>query len=226
MHHTRNEKKMISGNRWRQTRRNNKVIHNINLFAASELLGLRRSHENTDRCRGLAVARGRVIDRVCVRLIDTQDGRNTGRLDVQDSGVHDLTVDLHHHLKLFVFYDTFIIFHSRQDKRHLGSASFIVVGGRKKEVIPAERDHVKCVPPPVELIKEVIVGAVGCVVHLQLTARNLVGSICVLDLSHYRRYLFICGFRDGSALVLGVAHTTGFGALNLMAMYPAPQFMC
>lgn len=41
---------------------------------------------------------------------------------------------------------------------------------REWSAYPAERDHVECVPSSVELIKEVIVGAVGGVVHLQLTA--------------------------------------------------------
>lgn len=74
-------------------------------FVDSALLGLRRTHEDSNWGRGLVVAWGRVIERACVRLIDPQDGWNTRWLDVEDPGVHDLTVDLHHHLKLFVFYD-------------------------------------------------------------------------------------------------------------------------
>lgn len=35
---------------------------------------------------------------------------------------------------------------------------------------PAERDHVESVPSSVELIKEVIVGSVRSVIHLQFTA--------------------------------------------------------
>lgn len=69
------------------------------------MLGLRRTHEDSNWGGGLVVAGSRVIERACVRLIDPQYGRNTRRLDVEDPGVHDLTVDLHHHLKLFVFYD-------------------------------------------------------------------------------------------------------------------------
>lgn len=48
-----------------------------------------------------------MIERVCVCLIGPQDGWNSRGLDVEDPGVHDLTVDLHHHLKLFVFNDAF-----------------------------------------------------------------------------------------------------------------------
>lgn len=133
-----------------------------------------------------------MIERVRVCLIDPQDGRNSRRLDVEYPGVHDFTVDLHHHLKLFVFNDALIVIYSWQDHRHLGAAAFVVVGGGKEEVIPAERDHVECVPSSVEFIKEVIVGAVRGVIHLQLTAGSLFRGIGVLDL----RYLspFICCF--------------------------------
>ncbi len=40
----------------------------------------------------------------------------------------------------------------------------------ERSTYPAERDHVECVPSSVEFIKEVIVGAVRGVIHLQLTA--------------------------------------------------------
>lgn len=39
-----------------------------------------------------------------------------------------------------------------------------------RSTYPAERDHVECVPSSVEFIKEVIVGAVRGVIHLQLAA--------------------------------------------------------
>lgn len=39
-----------------------------------------------------------------------------------------------------------------------------------RSTYPAERDHVECVPSSVEFIKEVIVGAVRGVIHLQLSA--------------------------------------------------------
>jgi len=42
---------------------------------------------------------------------------------------------------------------------------------------PAEGHHVEGVPSTVELVKEVAVGAVRCVVHLQLTARAPVERI-------------------------------------------------
>lgn len=41
-----------------------------------------------------------------------------------------------------------------------------------RSTYPAERDHIECVPSSVEFIKEVTVGAVRGVIHLQLAAGN------------------------------------------------------
>lgn len=36
----------------------------------------------------------------------------------------------------------------------------------------------------------------------------------------------IKSYRDGSASMVSFAYAAGFGPLNLMTMYPAPQLMC
>lgn len=84
-------------------------------FVVPGWLGLRRAHEDSNRGGGLVIAGGGVIERACLRLIDPQDRGDTGRFDVEDFGVHDLTVDLHHHLIILVFNDALIVIHSWQD---------------------------------------------------------------------------------------------------------------
>lgn len=89
---------------------------------------------------------------------------------MKDPGVHDLTVNLHHHLILFVLYYTFVDVHSWQHHRHLWPASSVVIGGRKQKVISAEGDHIEGVSSPVKLIEEIAVSALRGVVDLQLAA--------------------------------------------------------
>lgn len=90
---------------------------------------LSRPHEDADGRSCLGVGRGVLVKRV--RVVNPKQRWDAGRPDVEDPGVRYLTVDLHHRLELFVSYDAFIYVHGWQDHRHLGSPSFIVVGGRK-----------------------------------------------------------------------------------------------
>lgn len=64
---------------------------------------LSRPHQHADRRRGLVVS-GRVLVK-CVCVVDPQQRRDSGGPDVEDSRVRNFTVDLHHHLKVFVSYD-------------------------------------------------------------------------------------------------------------------------
>ena len=50
-----------------------------------------------------------------VGAVDTKECWDTGGLDVEDPGVCDLTVDLHHHLKLLVLYNG--VCNSRQSNK-------------------------------------------------------------------------------------------------------------
>lgn len=63
----------------------------------------RRAHEHADRGRGLVVRRWGLVHRF--RLVDPEQRRDGGRPDVEDPGVGDLTVNLHHHFVVFVPYD-------------------------------------------------------------------------------------------------------------------------
>lgn len=57
-----------------------------------------------------------------------RDGRG---LDGDDAGVHDLTVDLHHHLvALRGVIEALVHRHGRHHQRHLRSTGFIVADGR------------------------------------------------------------------------------------------------
>lgn len=103
-------------------------------------------------------------------FIDPQDRWDTGGLDMKDPGVHDLTVKLHHHLKLLVLFQTFIYIHCWEQNGYLWSASSVVVSGRKEKVISAERDHIEGVSSSVDLIKEIAVSVVRGVVDLQFVA--------------------------------------------------------
>lgn len=69
-------------------------------------LGIESSgaHEDSNRGWSVIVGSGRVVEWVSISFIHPQDWWDTGGLDVKDPGVHDLTVDLHHHLKLLVLY--------------------------------------------------------------------------------------------------------------------------
>lgn len=73
------------------------------LEKSAEEKRLRRAHEHADRRRRLAIGRSALVKRV--RLVDPQQRWDAGGPDVDDLGVGDLTVDLHHHLKLFVLDD-------------------------------------------------------------------------------------------------------------------------
>lgn len=67
------------------------------------MLILSRTHKHTDR-RGRRVFRlGVLIKRVCA--VYPEQRWDSRRSDVEDPGVCDLTVNLHHHLELFVPYD-------------------------------------------------------------------------------------------------------------------------
>lgn len=70
-----------------------------------------------------------LVKRVCV--VDPQQRRDGGGPDVEDPGVRYFTVNLHHHLVVFVSYDAVVYVHSWQHHRHLGSTSLVVAGGRK-----------------------------------------------------------------------------------------------
>ncbi len=69
------------------------------------LLLLSRAHEHTDRRSGLVVSWGALVHRV--RVVDPQQRWDAGGPDVEDSGVSYFTVNLHHHLVVFVPYDAF-----------------------------------------------------------------------------------------------------------------------
>lgn len=57
--------------------------------------------------------------------------RDGGRLDRDDAGVHDLAVDLHHHLiTLRGVIEALVYRHGRHHQRHFRSAGFIVADGR------------------------------------------------------------------------------------------------
>lgn len=58
---------------------------------------LGRPHQDADGGRGLAVRGGVLVEGV----VDPQHRRDAGGADVEDPGVGDLTVDLHHHLEVF-----------------------------------------------------------------------------------------------------------------------------
>lgn len=67
------------------------------------LVLLGRAHEHADRRRGLVVSR-RVLE-YCVCVVDPEQRRDCRGPDVEDPGVRDLAVNLHHHLVIFVPYD-------------------------------------------------------------------------------------------------------------------------
>lgn len=90
---------------------------------------LSRPHQHADGRRSLLVSRGVLVKCVCV--VDPEQRWDAGRPDVEDPGVGYFAVNLHHHLELFVPYDALVYVHGWQHHRHLGSTSFIVVGGRK-----------------------------------------------------------------------------------------------
>lgn len=74
---------------------------------------------------GVVVGGGRRRGRVAERR------RDSGGLDGDDPGVHDLTVDLHHHLvALRGVVQTLVDRHGRHHQRHFGSAGLIVADGR------------------------------------------------------------------------------------------------
>lgn len=61
----------------------------------------------------------------------TEGRGDGGGLDGDDAGVHDLAVDLHHHLvALRGIIETLVNRHGRHDQRHFGSAGLIVADGR------------------------------------------------------------------------------------------------
>lgn len=61
----------------------------------------------------------------------TERRRHSGGLDGDDAGVHDLAVDLHHHLvTLRGVIEALVHRHGRHHQRHLGSACFVVADGR------------------------------------------------------------------------------------------------
>lgn len=97
-------------------------------------------------------------------------------------------------------------------------------------MIAAERYHVEGVAAAVELIEEVAVGALRCVVYLQLTARVPVflSSFCVLDRHDLRALcFFILSFQNGpGGFVAAVTRTPGFGLLRYVTVDPTPQLMC
>lgn len=90
---------------------------------------LSRAHQDADGRRSRAVSCGVLVKSVCA--VDAEQRGDGGGPDVEDLGVRYFTVDLHHHLKLFISYDALIYVHCWQHQRHLGSTSFIVAGGRK-----------------------------------------------------------------------------------------------
>lgn len=90
---------------------------------------LSRAHQHTNWRGGLVVCGGALINGV--RAVDAEQRWDARGPDVEDPGVCDLTVDLHHHFELFVLDDAVIYVHGGQNHRHLWSTSFIVVGGRK-----------------------------------------------------------------------------------------------
>lgn len=60
----------------------------------------------------------------------TERRRHGGGLDGDDAGVHDLAVDLHHHLvALRGVIQTLVHRHGRHHQRHFRSAGFIVADG-------------------------------------------------------------------------------------------------
>lgn len=67
------------------------------------LVILSRPHQHADRRRGLVVSWGVLIKRV--RVVDPEQRWDGGRPDVEDPGVRYFTVNLHHHLVVFVPYD-------------------------------------------------------------------------------------------------------------------------
>lgn len=185
----------------------------------------RRAHEHADRGRGLVVRRRGLVHRL--RLVDPEQRRDGGGPDVEDPGVGDLTVNLHHHFVVFVLYDALVDVHRWQHHGHLGSASFVVAGGRKEEVVLAERHHVERVAAAMELLEEVAVCVMRRVVNLQLTARILFLSVCVLDGHNLGTLsLFTLRFQDGLGwFVIAVTGALRLGLQRFVPVDPASQLV-
>lgn len=84
---------------------------------------LRRAHEHTDRGRGLVVRRRGLVHRF--RLVDPEKRRDGGGPDVENPGVCDLTVNLHHHFVVAVPYDA-LCWGRKQEKKGNGTISSLL----------------------------------------------------------------------------------------------------
>lgn len=96
-------------------------------------------------------------------------------------------------------------------------------------MVPTKRHHVESVWATVELIKEITVGVLRCVVNLQLTA--WIVFLCTVSIWNCDNLddfilLIISFLQDVSeGFMVAVTRTSGFGLLYFMTVDPTPQFM-
>lgn len=87
------------------------------------LVILSRPHEHTDRRCSLVLSRRVLVKRVCA--VDPEQRWDGGGPDVEDPGVGYFTVNLHHHLVLFVPYDA--VCNGRKGKQKLVLNASIII---------------------------------------------------------------------------------------------------